>query len=225
MVPGMDPDVLYAVRHGERNEALRYSLRSLGNLPHRRVFVSGHCPEWVRGVTVIPASRRANKFDSIEENVREGLRHPEIAEHVVYMNDDFYVTRPVDRVPATHGGTIDQHNGQQELAARMRRTRHALRDHFPEPHELFTYDGVHMPLPLERELARPILEWVPSGLLWRTWYGNVSGIGGDRVPNAKYKGAHPPPAELPTYLSTNNHGLQMLRAQLEDALPKGSPYV
>jgi hypothetical protein len=153
------------------------------------VFVSGHCPEWVRGVTVIPASRRANKFDSIEENVREGLRHPEIAEHVVYMNDDFYVTRPVDRVPATHGGTIDQHNGQQELA------------------------------------ARPILEWVPSGLLWRTWYGNVSGIGGDRVPNAKYKGAHPPPAELPTYLSTNNHGLQMLRAQLEDALPKGSPYV
>ena len=221
----MEPDVLYAVRRGERNEALKYSLRSLANLPHRRVFIAGWCPEWVRGVTAVLGPRRSNKFDSIEANVRAGLRHPELGEHVVYMNDDFYVTTPVERVPATHGGPINQYLGRQELKARMRMTLTRLRDRFPEPHELLAYDGVHMPLPLERELARSIVNACPQGVLWRTWYGNNACIGGEPVQNAKYHGTHPVPKELPTFLSTNSHGLRVLREQLEDVLPRECPYV
>ena len=221
----MEPDVLYAVRRGEKNEALRYSLRSLANLPHRRVFIAGWCPEWVRGVTAIPGPRRSNKFDSIESNVRLGLRHPELGEHVVYMNDDFYVTRPVASVPAMHGGPISQYLGKQELKMRMRMTLTRLRDRFPEPHELMAYDGVHMPLPLERELARPTLDQCPPGVLWRTWYGNMACVGGEAVPNAKYHGVHPVPTELPTFLSTNHYGLRLLREQLEDTLPQTCEYL
>ncbi len=225
----MEPDVLYAVRHGEANEALRFSLRSLGNLPHRRVFIAGFCPSWVRGVTAVETPRRANKFDSIEENVRRGLRHPEIGDEVIYMNDDFYITTPVDCVPVTHGGPIDQYNGQQELKTRMRATKRLLSDVLdPVPGfiaNMLAYDGVHMPLPLERDAAIVDLEDIPKGCLWRTWYGNLRQIGGEQVPNTKYKGKYPPPTELPTFLSTNAGGLKVLRKQLDDILPKECPYV
>ena len=222
----MEPDVLYAVRHGEVNAALRYSLRSLGNLPHRRVCITGFCPSWVRGVTVVETPRRANKLDSIEENVRRGLRHHEIGDIVVYMNDDFYITRPIGNngMPVTHGGLIDQYQGQQEFKTRMRQTLRLLREIYGDA-ELTAYDGVHMPLPLQTEYARLALREVPRGCLWRTWYGNSMAIGGVQVPNAKYKGTHPVPTELPTFLSTNAGGLKVLRELLEDVLPKESPYV
>lgn len=221
----MEPDVLYAVRHGEANEALRYSLRSLMNLPHRRVFIAGHCPSWVRGVTVVETPRRANKFDSIEENVRRGLRHPDMGDEVVYMNDDFYITAPIDRVAITHGGPIETHNGQQELKRRMRQTRRALEDAIEEPTGLLTYDGVHTPLPLVTDHARGLLASIPPNCLWRTWYGNSLRIGGVEVPNAKYKGAYPPPTELPTFFSTNPGGLKVTRSLLDDVLPRECPYV
>ena len=223
----MEPDILYAVRHGEVNAALRLSLRSLGNLPHRRVFIAGFCPEWVRGVTVIEAPRRANKFDSIEENVRRGLRHPDMGDEVVYMNDDFYITSPIDHVPVTHGGPIDQYGGQQELKTRMRQTVRSFIEMGMQVQfqGMLSYDGVHTPLPLERDAALDILSSCPQGVLWRTWYGNVSCIGGEQVLNAKYKGTHPAPTELPTLFSTNAGGLKVTRALLEDILPQECPYV
>lgn len=228
----MEPDVLYAVRRGERNEALKYSLRSLANLPHRRVFIAGYCPPWVRGVTAVEGPRRANKFDSIEENVRRGLRHPELADDVVYMNDDFYITRPVHGpVPVTHGGLVDQYLGKQELKIRMRRTVTAfLEGGFMTQFQGFlAYDGVHMPLPLDRTSAIIALDHMPQGCLWRTWYGNHNCIGGIKVGNTKFKagpGEETPRADsLPTYLSTNNHGLQRIREMLDDLLPRDCPYL
>ena len=50
-------------------------------------------------------------------------------------------------------------------------------------------------------------------------------IGGVEVPNAKYKGAYPPPTELPTFFSTGPGGLKVTRDLLEDVLPKECPYV
>ena len=221
----MEPDILYAVRYGEVNAALRLSLRSLANLPHRRVFIAGFCPQWVRGVTVVEVPRRANKFDSIEENVRRGLQHPEMGDEVVYMNDDFYITAPIDQVPVTHGGPIDQYGGQQELKRRMRQTCRSLEGAIEDSVGLLTYDGVHMPLPLIVDHARGLLASISQSCLWRTWYGNCLRIGGEQVPNTKYKGAFPPPTELPIFFSTNAGGLKVTRTLLDDVLPKNSPYM
>lgn len=223
MVINMEPDILYAIRQGERNEALKLSLRSLSNLPHRRVFLAGYCPAWVRGVTYIPVRRRANKFDAIEENVRKGLSHPEISSAIVYMNDDFYITKAVSEVPVMHGGLITQYAGKQELKLRMRRTTTELRFLFPEG-DLFTYDGIHVPLPLDKDLAIKSLESIKRACLWRTWYGNLVCLGGKEVLDAKARGALEQES-LPTFLSTGYKGLQALREQLEDTLPKRSDYV
>ena len=42
-----DLDVVYCVKELITNEELRYSLRSLRNLPHRKVWIFGGCPKWV----------------------------------------------------------------------------------------------------------------------------------------------------------------------------------
>lgn len=220
----MEPDVLYVVRRGEGNAALRLSLRSLAHLPHRRVFIAGHTPQWVQGVTSIPVRARSDKFASIEANVRAGLGHPELGEDVIYMNDDFYFTAPLERMPITHGGPVSEYSGRQEMRRRMKHTV-ALLNHLDSKGAWLAYDGVHTPLPLRRDFAIKALELLPQRVRvkWRTWYGNLFSIGGDRVSDVKIRG--PYTGDLPPFVSTNRAGLHAIRERLEEVIPSGSPYI
>lgn len=216
-------DVIYVVRPGENNTALRFSLRSLANLPHNRVFIAGFCPSWVRNVTAIPVRKLPSKLNAIENNLKAALRHPELGERAVYLNDDFYIMEPIDEVPITHGGPVEGYRGRQEFRWRMDRTVKALVDQNGGlRQEMLTYDGIHMPLPIETERAREILTAMPSGVLWRTWYGNIAAIGGVQVPNTKSQKGELVPGQ---FLSTNATTLHALKGHLEDVLPKGGPYV
>ena len=42
-----DFDVVYCVKDDPDNEELRYSLRSLKNLPHQKVWIYGGGPKWL----------------------------------------------------------------------------------------------------------------------------------------------------------------------------------
>lgn len=225
----MEPDVLYVVRSGERNDSLRLSLRSLANLPHRRVFIAGYCPSWARNVVAIPVRSSHNKFVNIERNLLAGLSHPDIRQEVVYMNDDFYITHPIDRVPVMHGGPTAEYRGRQELRVRMRNTVKALQAWRGAESTWLSYDGIHVPLPLVRDEVLLALHKAQAStrrpILWRTWYGNVCRIGGDRVPDAKYRGPAPRDGTVPTFMSTNAGGLNVTRHLLEEILPDGSPYI
>jgi hypothetical protein len=88
--------------------------------------------------------------------------------------------------------------------------------------EMLTYDGIHMPRPLETETARAIVGTMPSGVLWRTWYGNMAGIGGVQVPNTKSQKGELVPGK---FLSTNATTLHALKRHLDDVLPRGGLYV
>ena len=212
------PDIVYAVRRSDRNDELALSLRSLTNLPHRRVFIAGHCPPWVRDVTAVAPSRRsANKYDAIQANVTAAIAHPELGERFVYFNDDFYVMEPIDEVPVTNGGPSSEYRGIQELKIRMRQTCRAL-----EIDDPLTFDGVHTPLPVVTECARRIMAESPRGVLWRTLYGNLTGMTGTRVSDVKSRHGDLIPGP---FLSTSPRGFRVLRSHLQDVIPGGSPYV
>jgi hypothetical protein len=106
-------DVVYIVRPGEENDELRYSLRSLANLPHNRVWIVGHRPAWLQGVEFIRgntagvtvAAGRANVYN----NVRLAADCDDMTEQVVIFNDDFFVTEPVDEVPIVYRSTLTEH--------------------------------------------------------------------------------------------------------------------
>lgn len=217
------PDIIYAVRPGERNDALRFSLRSLENLPHRRVFIAGYCPGWVKNVTVIPVDRVSDKYVSIERNVKAALSHPELGEECVYMNDDFFILEPIESVPAMHGGSILNYNGKGGLKTRMKRTQALLSDEVLPHLALLTYDGQHVPLPLITEAANDLIHSMPSGVLWRTWYGNMMGLEGSEVSDTKNRDGvlrpHGP------FLSSAPRAMPNLKPYLEDVLPRSHAYV
>ena len=102
------PDIVYVVRPGDRNEELRYSLRSLANLPHGRVWIAGYCPSWVTGVEVIPVQGQPGSHQTAKANLRAACEHSAVVEDFVYFNDDFFVMQPLERMPVMHRGTIDE---------------------------------------------------------------------------------------------------------------------
>jgi hypothetical protein len=215
------PDIVYVVKPGERNNALRYSLRSLANLPHRRVIIGGSCPTWVKNVTHVPVPRLSrSKFDSIEANLKGALRAVDVSEQCVYFNDDFYVMTPLERMPILHGGPAAEYHPTEQMGRRLRKTLAELRFYA----DVLTYDGVHVPLPIIRDAVLGALEHAPGGILWRTWYGNMCSIGGERTHNAKVRHARGMIPDGP-FLSSSPMSLASLKEFIEDILPKRSPYV
>jgi hypothetical protein len=214
------PDIVYVVRHGQVNQELKFSLRSLANLPHRRVFVVGSPPDWLTNVTVVDVPKRQNKFDTVQNNVRAVLNHPGLGEHFIYFNDDFFVTKPIDGVLALHGGPASLYRPRQEIWMRYNNTlKHLANAHVLLP---ATYDGTHVPLPIVTDLARRWVPETPSGCLWRTWYGNRAGIGGTQTRDVKHRKG-PLNTEGP-FLSSGPTTFREVRKYLEDVLPRKTPY-
>jgi hypothetical protein len=214
------PDIVYVVKPGERNNALRYSLRSLGNLPHRRVIIGGSCPTWVKNVVHAPVPRLSrSKFDSIEANLKGALHDPDIADECVYFNDDFYVMVPLERVPILHGGPAADYHPSDQIGKRFKKTIAAL-----DMPDALTYDGTHVPLPIIRDDVFKAFELSPGGIKWRTWYGNICRIGGERTHNAKVRNARGAIPDGP-FLSSSPMSLASLKEFIEDILPRRSPYV
>lgn len=102
------PDVLYINRPGDDNDELRYSLRSVAaNVPHRKVWVAGHCPWWVKNVEVIELPPCEDRFDNQQQSLLAALAHPGLAEEFYYLNDDHYVVERFDGLlPALHLGPL-----------------------------------------------------------------------------------------------------------------------
>ena len=101
------PDLLYVVRPGDDNEELRWSLRSVAqNLPHRKVWIAGHCPEWVTGVIRLELPPLADKFANQRQSLTAAVNQDGLSHTFLLMNDDMFVCQSVSNryVPAHHLG-------------------------------------------------------------------------------------------------------------------------
>ena len=184
------PDVVYIVRDGDDNETLRYSLRSLANLPHRDIYIVGHRPAWVTGIEHVPGNRYSAKAQNVHDNVRLACSISEATGTVVLMNDDFFVVHPdptLDpwwREPlADHIASIPWSTWRQSLEAARS---WLAADGVVEP---LSYE-LHVPLAMDRAEMAQVLDEVGaySPLFppqWRTVYGNRVELGGVRHPDVK----------------------------------------
>jgi hypothetical protein len=105
------PDIVYINRPGDDNDELRHSLRSVAaNVPHRKVWVVGHCPWWVKNTEVIELEPCADKFDNQTQSLRAALGHPDVADEFYYFNDDMYVVERFEGLlPPRHLGPLDEY--------------------------------------------------------------------------------------------------------------------
>lgn len=188
--PVTPPDVVIPVRPGDRNEQLRYALRTLQNTPHGTVWVAGHVPPWVRNVRPLPRTQELSAQENSSANLLVAASQPEMADEFLLWNDDFYLLRPVQRVPLVHRGPMTaksypQGNRYGRYAARTLEVLRRLGHSAPLWYE------AHVPMPFRRAELEEALSRVralgekPPLLMLRSLYGNASGAGGERIQDVK----------------------------------------
>lgn len=103
----MNKDIVYFVREGDDNEELRYSLRSLKNLPHRKVHIVGYKPSWVTNVNHIDVTQdKGGKNLNTTHNMEVAAYDYNVTEDFILMNDDFFIMKPLSELPHYNRGDI-----------------------------------------------------------------------------------------------------------------------
>jgi hypothetical protein len=195
-------DLVYPFKPRRGAEELRYSLRSMENLPHDRVWIVGkELPPWARSLNLISVPDRGTKWQNIPRAIAAACE--KVSERFVLANDDFFVMAPVQEMPVLHRGPLDEKKKGGSYNQGYVETAKLLRDLGVEG-ELLNYE-LHVPLPVVRDDMAEALR-IAEGfkgrcLQARTLYGNLFGIGGEQMDDVKVHGSHRP-AESP-FLSTN----------------------
>lgn len=192
-------DLVYVVRPGENNEELRYSLRTVAvHLEHDRIFIVGHTPSWVAGVESLQTIQAGTKYANSTRNVLTACCTAEVSDPFVLMNDDFFITAPVNQVPALHRGiVIDVLTDYQARYG----TRIGKRNHYIDGmaatlqllndmghHDPLSYE-LHVPLVVHKDAMREAIEVATTAGLEaphkRTLYGNLAHLGGQQTRDVK----------------------------------------
>ena len=230
------PDVVIPVRPGDNNPHLRYTLRSIAaHVPHRRVWIAGHMPPWVRGVGHIPtAQRHATKYQNSRSNWKAAFDHPEVTDQVLIFNDDFFVMRDLPGLPPVwHRGRCREVYAHFERQIRrpgrymlgMRQTMDLLADLGHD--DPLCYE-LHVPMLIERERYLEVWE-IAQRIKYphsRTLYGVLNHVGGTQMrdPKITHTGPHFNRGSL--FLSTMSSAFQrgQVGAYIRSVFPAACRY-
>jgi hypothetical protein len=201
-------DVVYLVRSSPINEELRYSLRSLVNLPHDRVWIFGGWPGWVRNVNLVETKKAGSQYAHTLHSLLTAAGHPDVSEGFYLFNDDFFVVHPV-----TTNGTVF-HRGEiaetkPQPSNYYSRARFAVGEWLREQgRPAFDYD-VHVPMVMAKgavlaALSQDIPD--PAGLVFkRTIYGNLLRCEGTLIRDPKVRGNRDDWDRNAPFVSTADH--------------------
>ena len=103
----MKYDIVYLVKNDDINHELRYSLRSLKNIPHASVIIAGHKPSWVKNVIHIETDQKSHKYANSTNNLIAACNSDLVEQDFILMNDDFFIMKPLKELPVLHRGSID----------------------------------------------------------------------------------------------------------------------
>jgi len=215
------PDIVYVVKPGDDNDELRYSLRSVVNLPHRQLFVVGYTPAWVRGAISIDVQQQATKWLSSTRNMLAACSDPRVGEDFVYFNDDMFVMHPIDRMPIYHRGKVDDVIREHHILVSrgkpvdtrylngMERTAKLLERLLRDRESLLSYE-LHVPLPVRKsEMLKALAACKQLAVAHkRTVYGNLAAIGGQQIRDVKISKVKPRWDPSWTFLSTDDEEWQ-----------------
>lgn len=181
-------DIVVPYRNSYSTE-MRYMLRSLSNLPHRRVFVIGDSTPY--RVNHIPFTQGADMAKNTLEIINIAARNPSISSDFIYMHDDMFVLNKIDRLPVRHRGLyseiIDEYlikDVKSIYVNRMVRTQNQLKSmgiKNPLCYEL------HIPFTINKSLWIKTSPYITSDFNKLSMYGNLNHIGGTKMQDVKVR--------------------------------------
>lgn len=175
-------DIVYFVKDTESNEELRYSLRSLKNFPHGKVWFYGGCPKGLKPDYHIEVNQdQPTKWQNIFKMFKMVCNNEKITEDFWLFNDDFFVMKPVKDGPNWFEGDLykrivtleDKHNGITPYSQQLRYTASDL-----EGMGCTTINyALHVPMKINRIKGKELSNII-DGPMIRCYYGNYFNIGG-----------------------------------------------
>jgi len=184
-------EVFYPVRPGDTNGELKYSLRSLTNFRHDRVFICGYKPKWVTNVEYVENKQESkDKYLNGYGNLKAFLERQDLEDEILMMNDDFYILKPVEILPIYRGRevTYSMWKNARDDTLRSLKGLRCLTS--------YSYEQ-HTPLLVERDKLKFIIKHIenysvsPQRVFWRTVYGNYFSLSSET--NGDVKKREPSP--------------------------------
>ena len=230
-------DILYTLKHGDVNEELTYSLRSLCNLPHDKVFFVGGCPSNINKNKIIhiPVEQKSTKWRNSTNNVRLACMDERLSDDFILMNDDFFILEPIaDPVKELNvsGGTMqsvydkvyEKYGKEINWCKGMRETRDLLQKqgiYNPLCYEL------HIPFIFNKSKFLAIFD-IPgvqdiNVLHKRSLYGNLHLKNTQMATDVKVRKEQ----EIPVgskFISCSDKGFEVIKPILEKLFPQKSEY-
>lgn len=186
-------NIVYIVKNSPENnsEELRYSLRSLENIPHDKVILVGEKPDWARNVTHVAVAQSDTKHVNWARNMATAALSDQVSDEFLMMNDDFFIMKAVQKMPALHFGYMRdviacyeaRYPEGSDYIARMKLLYELLVA--KDSHEPISYE-LHTPMVLSKKNVRSMYEKSNGPLYqFRTYYGNMFNVGGTAVADVK----------------------------------------
>lgn len=222
-------DIVYFVKDTSVNEELRYSLRSLKNFPHAKVWFYGGCPKGLKPDHHVKVNQdQPTKWANIFKMFKMACVNDKISKDFWLFNDDFFVMNPVKSGPDYYNGSLykrvvtleDTHNGVTPYSQQLRYTLQEL-----ESMGCGTLNyALHVPMKINRKKAQELVN-IMAGPMIRCVYGNYFKVGGTEHTDVKidsvskrYKNSD--------YLSTNDKSFNqgIVGQQIRELFPDKCKY-
>ena len=173
-------DIVYFVKESPVNEELRYSLRSLSNIPHKQVYFYGGCPKGLKPDYHIHVTQdQENKWQNVSKMLRMACNNDKITKNFWLFNDDFFVMNKVLHPVNYFNGDLykrivqleDKHGCITEYSAELRKMCEEL-----EALGCTTKNyAVHYPMLINKNKALEVLNMTDCPM-FRCIYGNYSNL-------------------------------------------------
>lgn len=221
-------DIVYFVKDTESNEELRYSLRSLKNFPHRKVWFYGGCPKGLKPDCHVAVKQdKENKWKNVSMMLDMACKNPKITKDFWLFNDDFFVMEKLDKPRNYYRGDLYKRIVQLEDKTGLTPYSQLLRDCAKECESLglTTKDfSLHIPLKINRInmlCLRNMTDFEGFRSLYGNAYTNTKHIMNDcKITNLtkEYKGG--------CYLSTDERSFEsgIVGKQIREKFPYKCKY-
>ena len=100
-------DIVYFVKETKENEELRYSLRSLSNFPHGKVWFYGGCPDGLNPDFHVPVKQdKDNKWKNVSMMLDMACNNQDITKEFWLFNDDFFIMEKIEHPKNYYRGDL-----------------------------------------------------------------------------------------------------------------------
>lgn len=198
-------DVVYILKSDIQPNELKYSLRSLKNFPHNKVWFFCGCPFGIKPDVYVPFTQEGKtKWEKATSTYRV-IANSDVSNDFWLFNDDFYILEEIETLPMMYRGTLKER--VEELQSKCGSSYCKKLDEARAELESKGYNSLdyalHVPMLINKQKALEVLNTFKSPM-FRSLYGNYVNAGGVKTEDVKIYNGWSLPEKGQTLLSTSD---------------------